>query len=60
MRCVSAWGTGLVLTAKKGLEARERDDGGFIVLSPSLATGGADVLLVVLDFDPGPQPAACA
>jgi len=38
MLCARTWGVGPVLVAKKLLEAKERDDGGFIFLWPSLAT----------------------
>ena len=38
MRGARAWGTGSVLAAKLGLEAKGRDDGDFIALSQSLTT----------------------
>jgi len=59
LRCPRAWGTGSVLTAKKRLEAKGRDHGGFIALGPSLAISKADVLFALWPFDPRPEPAAC-
>jgi len=38
MGCASACGAGSVLAVNKPLEAKGREDGGFILLSPSLAT----------------------
>ena len=46
MHCTMAWGAELVLVAKKGLEAKGRDDRGFMFLSPTLATSVAKVLFV--------------
>jgi len=60
MRWARAWGAGLDLGAKKRLEACGRDAGGFISLSPSLATSVAEVPFVFFFFFPGPEPAACA
>jgi len=60
MRCERAWGTGSVLTAKRPLETKERDDKGLIALSLSLATSVAKVLFPFLLFVPEPEPAFCA
>jgi len=60
MRCARACGAGSVLAAKKRLEAKGREDGDFILLSPSLATSVPEVLLVFCFLLPRPEPAACA
>ena len=60
MHCARAWGTGSILAAKKHLEAKGRDDGGFISLSPSLASSMAEFVFVFFVFVPGPEPAAYA
>ena len=60
MRCARAWGTESVLVANKGLEAKGRDDGGFIALFLSRATSVAEAFLFVLPLDHWPEPAACA
>jgi len=60
MRWASAWGAGLDLGAKKGLEAWGRDDGAFNSLSPSLTTSVAEASFVFFLFFPGPEPATCA
>jgi len=59
MRCARACGGGFVLAAKKHLEAKGREKGGFILLSPSLATSAAELLFVFFLL-PAPEPAACA
>ena len=45
---------------KKCLEAKGRDDEGFIALSLSLATSVAEAPFVFLLFFPGPEQGACA
>jgi len=60
MRCARAWGAGLVLAVKKRLEAKGRDEGGFISLSSSLATPVAEAPLVLCFFFSRPEPAASA
>ena len=55
-----AWGAGLDLGAKKGLEAWVRDDGAFGPLSPSLATSVAEAPFLSFFPFPGLEPAACA
>jgi len=57
MRCASAWGAGLVLAPKKFLEAKGRDDGTFISLSPSLTTSGAQAFFLFHFHELGPAPA---
>jgi len=42
------WGMGSSRTAKKHLEARWRDKGGSIALSPSLATSDSEAFLFFL------------
>ena len=60
MRCERACVAGSVLAAKKRLEASGREDGGIILLSPSLATSGPESLLVFFFFLTRPEPAPCA
>jgi len=58
MRSARAWRAGSVLAPNKRLEAKGRDDGGLMLLSPSLTTSGAEVFFVFFFFVPGPEPAA--
>ena len=60
MRCARVCGAGSVLAAKKRLEAKGREEGDFILLSPPLATSAADVPFVFFVLLPGPGPAPCA
>jgi len=53
-----AWGEGLDLGAKKRLEAWGRDDGGFVLLFPSLAIAVAEAPLAFFFLLPWPKPAA--
>ena len=50
MRCAKAWGAGLVLLAKKAIEAKGSDDGVFLSLSPSVAISVAEVLFPFFFF----------
>jgi len=60
MRWARAWGAGLDLGAKKGLEAWGRDDGTFVSLSPSLTISVAEPPFVFSFLFPRPEPATCA
>jgi len=60
MRCARACGAGSVLAAKKCLEARGREEGDFILLSPPFATSAAEVPFVFFFLLPRAEPAACA
>ena len=60
MCCARASGAGSVLAAKKRLEAQGREEGCFILLSPSFGTSVAEVLFGFFCLGPGPVPAACA
>ena len=60
MRCARECGAGSVLAVMKRLEAKGREEGGFILLSPPLATSVAEVLFVFFFLLPRPEPAACA
>jgi len=59
MHCARAWGARLDLGAKKGLEARGRDDRVFVSLSPSLATFVAEASFLFFFLFPGPEAAGC-
>jgi len=56
--CARAWGAGLVLVAKKRLEAKRRDRVAFRSISPSLTTSVAEAFFVFIFLEPGPAPAA--
>ena len=62
MREARAWGMDSVLRAKKRLETRGSNEGGFIALSSSLAISVGVVCLgfVHVGSLPEPEPAACA
>ena len=60
LRSARAWGAGLVLAPNKCLEAKWRDDRGFVFLAPSLAIFVGQVLLVLFFFVPEAEPAPCA
>jgi len=60
MRCARAWGAGSALAAKKCLEAKGREGGDFILMSPSFATLAAEEFFVLFFLLPRPEPAACA
>jgi len=60
IRCARACRAGSVLAAKNWLEAKEREEGGIILLSPTLTTSLAQVLFVFFLLVPRPEPAACA
>jgi len=53
------WGEKLVRIAKECLEARGRGEGGFIHLSPSLATSVAEACLFFFPFTFLAEPATC-
>ena len=58
MLCVRECGAGSVLAAKKPFEAKGREEGDFILLSPSLATTVAETFFTFL-LVLGPEPATC-
>ena len=60
LRSARACGAGSVLAAKKCLEAKGREEGDFILLTPPLSTSAAEVFFVFFFLLPGPEPAACA
>jgi len=60
MHSARAWGLACIRAAKKWGEAKVRDDGGFVFLSPSLATSVCEVLFVFFCLVTGLEPAAWA
>jgi len=60
MSCARACGVGSVLTPKKRLEAEGREEGDFILLSPSLVISVVEVLFFFFFLVPGAEPATCA
>jgi len=60
MPCARACGTASLVAVKKRLEAKGREEGYFILFSPSLATSVAEVLFAFFFMVPWPEPAACA